>query len=74
MQIKQYETYSLRQYVIILAFGAILLGHVGPFNLQVAANIQCKSHRLGSAKTKTGYYNYWKDLRLLVNKQTTNAF
>ena len=23
----------------------------------------CKSHRLGSAKTGTGYYNYWKDLR-----------
>jgi len=23
----------------------------------------CKSHRLGSAKTNTGYYNYWKDLR-----------
>jgi hypothetical protein len=34
----------------------------------------CKSHRLGSAKTGTGYYNYWKDLRLLVNKQATNAF
>jgi len=34
----------------------------------------CKSHRLGSAKTNTGYYNYWKDLRPLVNKQTTNAF
>jgi hypothetical protein len=33
----------------------------------------CKSHRLGSAKTNTGYYNYWKDLRPLVNKQTTNA-
>jgi len=23
----------------------------------------CKSHRLGSAKTDTGYYNYWMDLR-----------
>jgi hypothetical protein len=34
----------------------------------------CKSHRLGSAKTHTGKYNYWKDLRPLVNKQTTNAF
>jgi hypothetical protein len=34
----------------------------------------CKSHRLGSAKTNTGYYSYWKDLRPLVNKQTTNAF
>ena len=34
----------------------------------------CKSHRLGSAKTDTGYYNYWKDLRPLVNKQATNAF
>jgi len=34
----------------------------------------CKSHRLGSANTNTGYYNYWKDLRPLVNKQTTNAF
>ena len=22
----------------------------------------CKSHRLGSAKTNTGYCNYWKDL------------
>jgi len=33
-----------------------------------------KSHRLGSAKTDTGYYNYWKDLRPLVNKQATNAF
>ena len=31
----------------------------------------CKSHRLGSAKTDTGYYNYW---RPLVNKQATNAF
>jgi len=34
----------------------------------------CKSHRLGSAKLDTGYYNYWKDLRPLVNKQATNAF
>ena len=34
----------------------------------------CKLHRLSSAKTGTGYYNYWKDLRPLVNKQTTNAF
>jgi len=34
----------------------------------------CKSHRLGSAKTDTGCYNYWKDLRPLVNKQATNAF
>jgi hypothetical protein len=34
----------------------------------------CKSHRLGSAKTGTGCYNYWKDLRPLVNKQATNAF
>jgi len=34
----------------------------------------CKSHKLGSAKTDTGYYNYWKDLRPLVNKQATNAF
>jgi len=34
----------------------------------------CKSHRLGSAKTDTGYYNYWKDLRPLVNKQDTTAF
>ena len=34
----------------------------------------CKSHRLGSANTNTGYYNYWKDLRPLVNKQTTNTF
>jgi len=34
----------------------------------------CKSHRLGSALTNTGYYNYWKDLRPLVNKQATNAF
>jgi hypothetical protein len=25
-------------------------------------------------KTGTGYYNYWKDLRLLVNKPATNAF
>jgi len=32
----------------------------------------CKSHRLGSAKTNTGYYSYWKDLR--PNKQATNAF
>ena len=23
----------------------------------------CKSRRLGSAKTDTGYYNYWKDLK-----------
>jgi hypothetical protein len=23
----------------------------------------CKSHRPGSAKTDTGYYDYWKDLR-----------
>ena len=28
----------------------------------------CNSHRLGSAKTDTGYFNYWKDLRPLVNK------
>ena len=34
----------------------------------------CKSHRLGSAKTNTGYNNYWKDLRPLVNKKATNAF
>ena len=34
----------------------------------------CKSHRLGSAKTNTGYYSYWKDLRPLVEKQITNAF
>jgi hypothetical protein len=34
----------------------------------------CKSHRLGIAKTDTGYYKYWKDLRPLVNKQATNAF
>jgi hypothetical protein len=35
----------------------------------------CKSHRLGSAKTGTGYYNYWKDRRPLVNKQeATIAF
>jgi len=34
----------------------------------------CKSHRLGSAETNAGYYSYWKDLRPLVNKQTTNAF
>ena len=33
-----------------------------------------KSHRLGSANTNTGYYNYWKDLRPLVNKQATNDF
>ena len=33
----------------------------------------CKSHRLESAKTNTRYYNYWKDLRPLVNKQATNA-
>jgi len=33
----------------------------------------CKSHRLGSAKTDTGYYNYWKYLTLLVNKQATIA-
>jgi hypothetical protein len=32
-----------------------------------------KSHRLGSANTNTGYYNYWKNLRPLVNKQATNA-
>ena len=34
----------------------------------------CKSHRLGSAKTNTGCYSYWKDLRPLANIQTTNAF
>jgi len=34
----------------------------------------CKSYRLGSAKTNTGYYSYWKDLRPLVNKQATHAF
>ena len=34
----------------------------------------CKSHRLGSAETDTGYCKYWKDLRPLVNKQATNAF
>jgi hypothetical protein len=34
----------------------------------------CKSHRLRSANTDTGYYNYWKDLWPLVNKPATNAF
>jgi hypothetical protein len=34
----------------------------------------CKSHRLGSANTDTGYYNYWKDLGPSVNKQATKAF
>ena len=34
----------------------------------------CKLHRLSSAKTGTGYYNYWRDIRPLVNKQATNAF
>ena len=34
----------------------------------------CESHRLGSAKTDTGYYYYCKDLRPLVSKQATNAF
>ena len=34
----------------------------------------CKSRRLGSSKTDTGYYSYWKYLRTLVNKQATNAF
>ena len=29
----------------------------------------CKAHRLGSAKTNTGYYSYWKDLRPLVKPQ-----
>jgi len=33
----------------------------------------CKSHRLGSAKTDTGYYNYWKDLGSLVNEQAANT-
>jgi len=28
---------------------------------------------MGSAKTDTGYYNYRKDLRPLVNKQARNA-
>jgi hypothetical protein len=27
----------------------------------------CKSHKQGIAKTDTGYYNYWMDLRPLVN-------
>jgi hypothetical protein len=43
------------------------------FNAKLKTEM-CKSHRLGNAKTGTGYYNYWKDLRLLVNKQITNAF
>jgi hypothetical protein len=34
----------------------------------------CKLHRLRSANTGTGCYNYWKDLRPLVKKQATNAF
>jgi len=34
----------------------------------------CKSHRLRSAKTDTGYCNYWNDIRPLVNKPATNAF
>ena len=35
----------------------------------------CKSHRLLTAKTDSGYYTYyWKDLRPLVNKPATNAF
>jgi hypothetical protein len=34
-----------------------------------------KSHRLGSAKTDTGCYTYWKNLRPLVNKPAdTNAY
>jgi len=46
------------------------------FDIEAKQKIEmCKSHRLGSAKTDTGFYNYWKDLsRPLVNKQGTNAF
>ena len=51
--------------------------HLGFVHSDLMAKLKtemCKSHRLGSAKTDTGYYNYWKDLRPLVNKQATNAF
>jgi len=34
----------------------------------------CKPHRMGSAKTDTRYYIYWKDLGPLVNEQGTIAF
>jgi hypothetical protein len=36
-------------------------------------NVQI-TQTLGSAKADAGYYNYWKDLRPLVNKQAIHAF
>ena len=51
--------------------------HLGFVHSDIRAKLKtemCKSHRLGSAETDTGYCKYWKDLRPLVNKQATNAF
>ena len=39
-----------------------------------AENRNVQITQTGSAKTNIGYYNSWKDLRPLVNKQATNAF
>jgi hypothetical protein len=35
---------------------------------------KCANHTDWGVPKHTGKYNYWKDLRPLVNKQTTNAF
>jgi hypothetical protein len=51
--------------------------HLGFVHSDLKAKLKtemCKSHRLGSAKTDTGYHIYWKYLWPLVNIQTTNSF
>ena len=54
--------------------GAIIPRLHAIFDLKAPPKLKtetCKSHRLGSSKTDTGYYSYWKDLRPLVKKQAT---
>eukprot|EP00952_Eustigmatos_sp_NYUAD-ZCMA_P007810 32894-Eustigmatos_ZCMA.PRE.1 len=31
-------------------------------------------HRLGGARTNTGYYSYWAKIKDVVNKKATNSF
>jgi len=57
--------------------GQLHLGFVHSLIWRPSWKQKCANHTdwpVGSAKTNTGYYNHWKDLRPLVNKQTTNAF
>ena len=49
--------------------------------LRVLANLKDQlkkvmlgQHRLGHAKTNTGYYSYWHKIRGAVNKKATSAF